>query len=118
MLTDLSQFIPKYFCETCGTKTNNKKDYDKHITTLKHKKLTSVNTELTENSQNLCFECQICKKEYKSRVGLWKHKKICNGDYYIETEISNDPSDKELIMMLIKENSEFKNIMKIGRAHV
>jgi Txe/YoeB family toxin of Txe-Axe toxin-antitoxin module len=116
MLTDFSPNIPKYFCETCGTKTNNKKDYDKHITTLKHKKLTSVNKELTENIPNLFFACQICKKEYKSRVGLWKHKKICNSVYCIETEITEEPSDKEpsdkeVIMMLIKENSEFKNMM-------
>ena len=121
MLTDLSQNFPKYFCEKCDFKTNNKKDYEKHTLTLKHKKLTSVNKELTDNYPKMGFTCQLCKKEYKSRVGLWKHKKYCNdsflNDSFLndsccnEEEINIEPTDKELIMMLIKENSEFKSMM-------
>jgi len=49
--------------------------------------------------------CEECNKEYSSRNGLWKHKKSYHDN------IKHDVSDKELIMMLIKENSEFKNIM-------
>jgi antitoxin component HigA of HigAB toxin-antitoxin module len=82
--------------------------------TLKHSKLTSVNKSLTKNpkkNENTeIFSCQQCSKEYKSRVGLWKHKNKCtikkNNDL-----IPNEPSDKDLIMILIKENSELKTMM-------
>jgi hypothetical protein len=121
MLTKITQNIPKYFCEYCNIKTNNKKDYEKHIMTAKHSKLTNVNKMLTENPQkdSICdFMCQNCNKEYKSRVGLWKHKKICNIDIISETDKDENIDKDQLILMLVKQNSEliketseFKNMM-------
>jgi hypothetical protein len=119
MLTDFPQKNPLYFCEKCELKTNNKKDYEKHLSTSKHKKLTNVNktlTEIPQKSQIYVFICKKCNKEYKSRTGLWKHTKMC--DYEIN-KLDNEIVDKEqLILMLIKQNSEliketteFKNIM-------
>jgi hypothetical protein len=77
---------------------------------------------LTENPKKDIisdFICQNCNKEYKSRVGLWKHKKICNINVISDIDKKDDSFDKEqLILMLIKQNSEliketseFKNIM-------
>ena len=81
METNFTQISPKFICECCNIKTNNKKDYAKHILTSKHKKLTSVNKMETDFTQNIkktqFFTCKICNKEYFSRVGLWKHNKIC-----------------------------------------
>ena len=114
MLTKKSLFLPLFFCENCQTNSSNKKDYEKHLLTAKHKKLTSVNTLLTEFLHKKMFTCDICKKEYKSRVGLWKHKKKCINVSKPPEDCTNkekEVSDKDLIMMLIKENSEFKNIM-------
>ena len=121
MLTKITQNIPKYFCEYCNIKTNNKKDYEKHIMTAKHSKLTNVNKMLTENPQkdSICdFMCQNCNKEYKSRVGLWKHKKICNIDIISETDKDENIDKDQLILMLVKQNSEliketseFRNMM-------
>jgi hypothetical protein len=105
MLTKISPISPKFFCEICNIKTNNKKDFEKHILTAKHKKLTNVNKTLTEISLKNSFVCEKCKKEYKSRVGLWKHKKCCKED------TNTDKTDKELMLFLIKENNEFKNVM-------
>jgi ribosomal protein L37AE/L43A len=106
MLTKISPISPKFFCDFCNIKTNNKKDFEKHILTAKHKKLTNVNKKLTEISLKNSFVCEKCKKEYKSRVGLWKHKKCCK-------EVNNltDKTDKDLMLFLIKENNEFKNVM-------
>jgi hypothetical protein len=65
------------------------------------------------------FSCN-CGKEYKHRQGLWKHKKSCcvnsvltelDGSEDNKIKIYNEPTDKDLIMMLIKENSELKTIM-------
>jgi predicted Rossmann fold nucleotide-binding protein DprA/Smf involved in DNA uptake len=54
-----------------------------------------------------------CGKNYKERSGLWRHKKICdNKTNDTIKEIAKSITDKdELIMFLIKENAEFKNII-------
>jgi len=73
------------------------------------------------------FSCHKCSKEFKTRSGLWKHSKICNlEDNQPKNIIDNkdqllfellkqnkDTTDKDqnIIMMLIKENSEFKSMM-------
>jgi len=121
METKTSQIIPLFCCEKCNIKTNNKKDYTKHLTTAKHMKLTNVNTSLTNLSQNAIkdeiFKCDNCKKEYKSRVGLWKHKNKCNlieENVNIEKEPNNSNEIqelKEIMKYLMKENSEMKNII-------
>jgi len=51
--------------------------------------------------------CSICNKVYKDNSGLWRHKKKCK-------EVISDSIqgiDKDLIMLLIKENSELKHMM-------
>ena len=110
MLTDISHNYPKFYCEICKTKTNNKKDYEKHLLTPKHYKLTDVNKTLTISPEIevVCdFLCQACNKHYKSRVGLWKHKKKCNINLKCDDEKSVEVVDKDqLILMLIKQNSE------------
>ena len=127
MLTELSEKIPKYYCDCCDTKTNNKKDYEKHILTAKHKNktfvnktLTSVNKTLTEISPNnmACdYMCKNCNKEYKSRVGLWKHKKICGmndskaKDFEVVELNEQQNETVDLIKYLIKENSDFKQMI-------
>jgi hypothetical protein len=60
-----------------------------------------------QKKQNICNDlvCDICNKKYVSRNGLWKHKQKC----VLEDEVEH--TDKDLIMLLIKENAELKNIM-------
>jgi hypothetical protein len=56
------------------------------------------------------YDCD-CGNTFKSRTTLWRHKKVCK-EIDIECESDSDePTDKELIMMLIKENSELKNMV-------
>ena len=105
----------QYNCEKCDYHTSKKFNYDKHILTAKH--LHSINgnnfnSKSSKSSKNI-FICFNCNKEYKDNSGLWRHKKKCNTSVTIqpENEISNEPTDKELIMLLIKDNSEFKNMM-------
>jgi hypothetical protein len=126
------QNSPKYCCDNCDIKTNNKKDFEKHLTTSKHKnnvlvnsQLTNVNDSLTQISPNIICDyiCKKCNKEYKSRVGLWKHKKICqttvdensdeNADENTDiTDLNNiDITDSNIIIQLIKQNDEFKHIL-------
>ena len=107
---------PKFHCNICNIKTNNKKDYDKHMLTAKHIKLTSVNTQLTGKPPNI-FICENCNKKYKSRVGLWKHHKLCKSTVCHDNEILqiNESSEiqelKEFMKYLMKENSDMKTMM-------
>jgi len=82
MLTENPPKIPCFICEYCKTTSGNKKDFKKHLLTAKHKKkesLTKTGIFLTENPLAVdIHECSYCKKIYKSRVGLWYHKKKCN----------------------------------------
>jgi hypothetical protein len=65
----------KFECKCCDYNSSKESDYKKHLATLKHQKLTTVNPELIQKSPKLV--CSVCSKEYKSNVGLWKHKKKC-----------------------------------------
>jgi len=97
-----------YNCETCDYHTSRKSQFERHFLTDKHLKLT--NTYQNVPPQNICN----CGKIYKHRQSLYNHKKSCNT--FINTNTFNkindeELSDKQLIMMLIKDNSEFKNMM-------
>jgi hypothetical protein len=120
MLTkSFSKVASKFFCDICNYNTSKKSSYDKHLLTSKHTKLTFVNNVETkscydcDNSNK--FFCKNCNKEYKSRVGLWKHKKICQNtndtteEPIKQTECTTD-KDK-LIDYLIQEHSELKNLI-------
>jgi len=103
---------PKFYCDICDYGTCRKSNYDEHILTSKHKKRSNGNlcqSISSKNQQTLKYSCQFCGKEYNDNSGLWKHKQKCN--LTATSNSINEPSDKELIMMLIKENSELKNMM-------
>ena len=119
-----NDFLPnscfKFYCNFCDYGTCKKSSYDEHLSTKKHNKSIFVNKNLPKTCSE--YVCQICNKKYKDNSGLWRHKKICTfiedkniDDVNIESDcikhVNNDPSDKELIMLLIKENTEMRNIM-------
>jgi hypothetical protein len=51
-----------------------------------------------------------CGRLFNTNSGLWKHKKLCNN----EDIKNNENDDKELIMMLVKQNSEMLEVIKNG----
>jgi hypothetical protein len=108
----------RFNCSICDYFTDKKSSYDKHLLTVRHMELTKVN----KNEQKSCSQisnrnemlnCKFCEKTFKSRVGLWKHNKHCNSETKNkkENDIKNDINKDELILMLIKENTDFKNMM-------
>jgi hypothetical protein len=107
----------KYCCILCNYYTSSHKDYIKHNSTRKHQNRTNP-TVLEQNVQNKSqiFECE-CGKKYSARNSLWYHKQKCKLEEQYsdsdggETIYAKEPSDKDLIMLLIKENSELKNMM-------
>jgi hypothetical protein len=113
----------KYICESCHFKCSKKSNYTKHLLTSKHqntyKILTNTDIYDAENADIISsFNCN-CGKEYKHRQSLFNHKKKCNIDIILDDEKSDEIVDKDqLILMLIKQNSEliketseFKNMM-------
>ena len=73
--------LQKFNCNCCYYYTNNKKDFNKHLSTDKHKKKdksTILNDYQQSNPKNpKLYDCK-CGKVYKERTGLWRHKQKCN----------------------------------------
>jgi hypothetical protein len=120
MLTESCEKVAKVakvlYCSICHYTTSRKSSYDKHILTSKHKMMTNVDVMLTDvvttKKSNRCK----CGKLFKCRQSLHVHKKKCYSDVAYMTEETDTnkvegTSDKDLIMLLIKENSDFKTMM-------
>jgi hypothetical protein len=107
-----------YLCEICDYKCCKKYALDRHLATRKHIEMTNGNTLATEKGQKgQLFICTHCGKEYSDRTGLWKHKSKCEANTTNElTKPSANEEEKQqhqqqLIEYLLKENSEFKQLM-------
>ena len=111
----------KFICEKCDFKCCKKSNYEKHLNTQKHKSLTN----LTEKEQKMPhYICSGCNKEYRSREGLWYHKKKCSihlkndiienneNNENNENKIINSPEDVKmltnLIMDVVKSNTDLQ----------
>ncbi len=116
-----SQKIPKIFeCKCCNYNTSNKKDYNKHLLTAKHKKEAdgSIN-------KPRYYICEFCEKQYKSRGSFWKHQQKCDRVPYTQEilpETSTKTSDSQLIIELLKQNQELQKqlieAVKTGGQHI
>ena len=109
----VNQNLPKncsrFFCEKCDYATGKKSSYDDHLLTLKHRKSTIVNQNLSKTCSK--FTCDNCLKKYKDKSGLWRHKKKCSNSTITEKD---EHTDKELIMLLVKQNTELLEVIKNG----
>ena len=68
----------KYFCKSCLYESSNKYDFNRHLSTTKHKMVTNGNK--NDNKQGnylLTHVCKFCNKEYKYASGLSRHQKKC-----------------------------------------
>jgi hypothetical protein len=91
----------EYHCEKCDFKCCKKYNWERHLLTSKHTG-EIIGKEQKEQKEQI-YMC-ICGKKFQTNAGLWKHNKNCN-----QIQVKKDePSDKELIMLLIKENSELR----------
>jgi hypothetical protein len=102
----------KFCCEKCNYVTVRKSNFDNHLLTAKHLKEVNGNENKQQLSNHFC--CEKCNKLYQTHAGLWKHKQKCND---VEQDVDSIDKDQLIIMLikqnaeLIKETSEFKNMM-------
>jgi hypothetical protein len=135
MFTKKSAKVRKEFvCINCNYNTCDKKDYNKHINTAKHKNNTNVDIVLTnveEKSANLNTNLNTntyeivcnCGKKYKSRQGLYAHRKKCDAlenekltNSTNSTNSTNTSNNQltltnDLIIKLLNDNKEMREII-------
>ena len=112
----LTKKVPKsskiYECKKCAYNTVRESQFDRHLLTAKHQKLTNLTKKVPKSSE--VFECDICHKQYKSRMGLWGHKQKCehHGCGVVKTDTKSPINDDNGAMMeLVKQNQEFKELL-------
>jgi len=112
MTTD---FPPKKFrfcCDRCKYITDNKKDYKKHLSTLKHlngDKYNDLSSNKIEKSPKIParYECKYCDKQYKYRDGLWRHNKKCKEPTVAEVFANNNTQQiTEIMLKMIEQNKD------------
>ena len=75
-----------FHCEKCDFRCSKQSDFNRHLSTAKHKILTNTYEKTPKNAAS--FTCE-CGKEYKHRQSLYAHKKKCEWNESEITENSN-----------------------------
>jgi hypothetical protein len=120
--------VPKsseiYKCNSCDYVTSRKSQYERHLTTDKHKNGTFETNETKKvPKSSIKLQC-YCNLHFNSRTTLWRHKKICStindntiiindkltNDKLTNDKLTNDKlTDNNLILMLINECKDIRN---------
>ena len=112
-----------FYCKSCDYYTSDKKDFNKHLLTRKHKK--SANSD--KNTLNVEFICEFCNRSYKYKSGLSRHKKKCkyrpndsvendnNYHFFTQNEKISDKSKKDdtLIKLLMQQQEQTNQTIKL-----
>ena len=110
----IQKVADSFACVICDYYTSKKSNITKHLLTSKH---LAQSAKKPDGNQNVSecgqYKCDICKKSYTNRSGLWKHKKTCKTNEIITDEITNTiqtdviiPNENEIILSLVKQNSD------------
>jgi len=112
-----------FFCNFCDYKTSRKLNYERHISTDKHKKRAmepfgaKITQKIEQNEQDddnhnsvKCeyFDCE-CGKIYKYSRGLSKHKKLCSKQKPVFEHYNSGGELKvltNLVLEVVKQNQE------------
>ena len=83
----------KFFeCKSCDFTCSKQSNYQKHLLTSKHKQLTNLEN---VNKNTKIFVCDLCSKQYFSRVGLWKHDKVCTKKPNTEVHVHDNDDEAD-----------------------
>ena len=115
-----NNFIDKstsdFYCEFCDYTTCHKGHFKEHLFSGKHSKRKQNGNKISDDGNKIDdklgidnISCKNCNKKFKTRSGLWKHKKTCKISENNIT-IYEDKNDK-LVEYLMKENKEIKEMI-------
>mgnify|MGYP003705813507 CR=1 FL=1 len=109
-----------FMCQSCNYETLSFRDYEKHLSTLKHKNGTNLekSRKVHKNPATPCgmYKC-VCGRDYKHPTSLWNHKQRCvraistDEEPIITDDASSQPEGNNTLMLLIKQNNEFKDLI-------
>jgi len=123
---NLSKSFQTFFCEKCNFTTSRLSQYNIHLMTAKHKRITNDNSFFPNLST---YECS-CGKNYIHRQGLYKHKKKCS---LISDSVENPAKDEPklentmvlsdaslnltvIVLDLLKQNNELhKQLIELSK---
>ena len=115
MITKSRQKSPnKYCCKKCQYSSRNKYDFDKHLSTTKHKMVTNDNKKSPKVARLTCD----CGRNYKFRSGLSRHQKTCSFLNKKNIQLSEDPPTnmlvtKELVMEMMKQREQTQELINL-----
>ena len=104
-LTVANQKSPNMFnCEICNYTTKYKKDFNKHLLTEKHKRLTKP-------EKNSYLHICNCGKKYVFSSSLCKHKKKCDFGIEEPTNFKDIKITTDFLIEFIKQNKELQQTL-------
>jgi hypothetical protein len=109
--TNSSKKMPQNFiCEFCDFTCSKQSNFTSHLLTRKHKMKQNETKNDAENADTVFYKlkCPNCLEDFNSRTTLWRHKKKCP-EKVASINVIQDQT--ELVQYLMKENSEFKQLM-------
>ena len=115
MLNGKSPYL--FECKMCDYNTSYKKDFDKHILTLKHKKRKNANDLgfIPDKKIKNFFKC-LCEKIYQHQSSYCRHKKTCNQSNNVllicDENEKNNGEIKNILMDVLNDNKELRHIIK------
>ena len=102
-----------YTCVKCNFICSKKSNYNAHILTRKHK--MALNETKVKQNNLFCISCicPTCNETFNSRTTLWRHKKKCrkNAENSTHSEYANNNQQPAEIIEIIKQNSDFKELI-------
>tara|TARA_B100001057_G_scaffold495908_1_gene595980 strand:- start:1666 stop:2613 length:948 start_codon:yes stop_codon:yes gene_type:complete len=104
----------KFICEPCDFFTSNRRDYNRHLLTKKHKKIATwityegKKTPVESSKQFICS----CGKKYKFCSGLSKHRKKCETYKKIKKEDEEEKMENKIVIEMLKKSKENAELME------
>ena len=132
-----SKSLAIYNCQTCMFITKNKKDYERHLQSKKHRvsafQILTIVANIDDTAKDVTLQkppmCLNCHKVYKSRTSVYKHMKKCGistptlqiqnettADLHSEPDTRTLPNPEsmtpEQIQYILMENKILKELLK------
>ena len=94
-----------HFCENCNFKCSYKSEFDRHLNTAKHMKITNGNAINKKNKKHFCD----CGKKFNFSSGLSRHKYKCTWNNNVVVQENHE--EKPSLMEIITQNKEIMDAL-------